>query len=57
MRQRSIRVESNRNARHLRRARLGWSQFDLEKQVEIQQDYIAKLQAQIGDIKHDMSSQ
>jgi hypothetical protein len=33
------------------------SQFDLEKQVEIQQDYIAKLQAQIGDIKHDMSSQ
>ena len=30
------------------------SQFDLEKQVEIQQDYIAKLQAQIGDLKHDM---
>lgn len=27
------------------------SQFDLEKQVEMQQDYIAKLQDQVGDIK------
>ncbi len=32
------------------------SQFDLEKQIEIQQDYIAKLQAQIGNLKHEMQS-
>jgi predicted lipid-binding transport protein (Tim44 family) len=32
------------------------SQFDLEKQIEIQQDYIAKLQAQIGDLKHEMQN-
>jgi hypothetical protein len=32
------------------------SQFDLEKQIEIQQDYIAKLQAQVGNLKHDMQN-
>lgn len=30
------------------------SQFDLEKQVQMQQDYIAKLQDQIGDLKTQM---
>lgn len=30
------------------------SRFDLEKQSQMQQDYIAKLRAQIGDIKQDM---
>jgi hypothetical protein len=35
---------------------LNSSQFDLEKQIQIQQDYIAKLHAQIGDIKQDMQS-
>jgi hypothetical protein len=33
------------------------SQFDLEKQVQMQQDYIAKLQDQIGDIKTQMRHQ
>ena len=32
------------------------SQFDLEKQIEIQQDYIAKLQAQVGNLKHEMQN-
>jgi hypothetical protein len=30
------------------------SQFDLEKQIQMQQDYIGKLQDQIGDIKTQM---
>jgi hypothetical protein len=30
------------------------SQYDLEKQIQMQQDYIAKLQDQIGDIKTQM---
>jgi hypothetical protein len=33
------------------------SQFDLEKQVQMQQDYIAKLQDQIGDLKTQMRNQ
>lgn len=33
------------------------SQFDLEKQVQMQQDYIAKLQDQIGDVKTQMRHQ
>jgi hypothetical protein len=33
---------------------LNSSQFDLEKQIQMQQDYIAKLNAQIGDIKQEM---
>jgi|SRR5579863_8367313 len=31
--------------------------FDLEKQAQMQQDYIDKLQTQIGDLKHQMQSQ
>jgi hypothetical protein len=33
------------------------SQFDLEKQVQMQQDYIAKLQDQVGEIKTEMRHQ
>jgi len=33
------------------------SQFDLEKQVQMQQDYIAKLHDQIGDLKTQMRAQ
>jgi hypothetical protein len=33
------------------------SQFDLEKQVQMQQDYIAKLEDQIGDLKTQMRHQ
>jgi hypothetical protein len=33
------------------------SQFDLEKQVQIEQDYITKLQGQIGDLKQQMRGQ
>ena len=29
---------------------MGPAQFDLEKQVQIEQDYITKLQGQIGDL-------
>jgi hypothetical protein len=32
------------------------SQLDLERQAQMQQDYIAKLQAQIGDLKHQIQS-
>jgi len=35
---------------------LSSSQFDLEKQIQMQQDYIVKLNAQIGDIKQEMQS-
>jgi hypothetical protein len=33
------------------------SQFDLEKQIQMQQDYIAKLQDQVWTLKHQMQSQ
>ncbi len=33
---------------------LNSSQFDLQKQIQMQHDYIAKLNAQIGDIKQEM---
>lgn len=33
------------------------SQYDLEKQIQMQQDYIAKLQDQVWTLKHQMQSQ
>lgn len=33
------------------------SQFDLEKQIQMQQDYILKLQDQVGGLKAELSSQ